>query len=100
MYNEHLLDFFDKYGIHDVSVETRKQRRLPVHYNGGLNSLSADDFAYVETLDVDIANLKLPVDALHKIAEVVEEWDKLYKNPECAKLLHEARFINRLYTGY
>lgn len=94
-----LSNFFDKYGIHDVITERRRQARMPVHYNGGFNRISADDFSYVETYDIDVVNLKLPVDALTKIATVMEEWDRLYKNPETARLIHEARFINRLHNG-
>lgn len=99
MNKEYLLNFFDKYGIHDVITERRRQARTPVHYNGGFNGISAEDFAYIEAADINIINLKLPEDALNKIVEIVEEWDRLYKNPETARMIHEARFINRLHNG-
>lgn len=106
MYNEHLehlRDFFDKYGMHDIITESKTRAKTPFTMVQGFNGITAEDMYWsnipYETFKEYIINLRLPLDSLKKIAEIVNEWDQLYKNPESAQLLHEAIFINRIKQG-
>ena len=53
----------------------------------------------VRMIDVKLLTAEIPEYALTEIADILCEFRDLMKDPETAKLLMEARFINRLKGG-
>lgn len=50
----------------------------------------------VRIKEVELLTTEIPEDSLVKIADTLCEFNDLMKDPETARLLMEARFINRL----
>ena len=93
---EQLKRFVEKYGVRDITIE-------PAQYykTNPMDSyaFSANDYAQFETHYVNMYKMSIPEDRLDRIASIVLEFDDLMQDPETAKLLMEARFINRLKRG-
>jgi hypothetical protein len=53
----------------------------------------------VQVKEVELLTAEIPDDALTAIADTLCEFNDLMRDPETAKLLMEARFINRLKGG-
>ena len=98
MNKDKLTKLIHQYGIHDMKIDVRRRAVMPDYYMSPFNGVSPNDLHF-DTFDEEIANIKLPLDGLKKIAEIIDEWETLHRNPESARLIHEARFINRLYNG-
>lgn len=86
--------FLKKHDIHDVHLELRRKYEKNDFYN--FTEHHAIDYQMFEE---EIAVLKIPYDNLMHIIDIVSEWETLCQNPETARLLYEARFINRLHNG-
>lgn len=50
----------------------------------------------VRIKEVELLTTEIPEDSLVSIADKIAEFDDLMRDPETARLLMEARFINRL----
>ena len=72
----------------------RRYRSTPYSY-GAIDSF--DSFsAYIQEVDVPTMLIEVEESGLQLIADKIAEFDDLMRDPETAKLLMEARFINRL----
>ena len=94
-----IKEFLNKYQFEDIQIEHRQKFRSPYY---GFNGIDKSDLEYFNSVDMlveDVVKCKLPSKSLEEIAEIVIEWNDLYDNPESARLIHEARFINRLKRG-
>lgn len=88
----------DRYRIHLTS--DKRQRHIPDyrHYD-----YTSDNNYYHYNFHTEIYNsftLELDEQSLKEIADKITEIDDLMRDPETAKLLMEARFINRLKRGF
>jgi hypothetical protein len=93
---EQLKKFVERYGVRDIKVEPAQYYKVnPLD----TYAFSANDFAQFETHYVNMYKMSIPEDKLDRIANIVTEFDDLMQDPETAKLLMEARFINRLKRG-
>ena len=71
----------------------RRHRSQPYSYSS-FNTYDID--SYVQEEVVPTVVLEIEEDRLMQMADKIAEFDDLMKDPETAKLLMEARFINRL----
>jgi hypothetical protein len=72
----------------------RRYRSTP-HSYGAIDSF--DSFSdYIQEVDVPTMLIEVEESCLQLIADKIVEFDDLMKDPETARLLMEARFINRL----
>jgi hypothetical protein len=93
---EQLKRFVEKYGVRDITIEPSSYYKVnPMDSY----AFSANDYAQFETYYVNMYKMSIPEDRLDRIASIVLEFDDLMQDPETAKLLMEARFINRLKRG-
>ena len=88
------LAFLKRHDIHDLHREVRRKYEKNDFYNFTEHH-AIDD----QMLEEEIAVLKIPYDNLMHIIDIVSEWETLCQNSETARLLYEARFINRLHNG-
>lgn len=93
---EQLKKFIDNYGVRDITIEAAKYYKTNP---SDTYAFSANDYAQFDTHYVNMYKMSIPEDKLDKIASIVTEFDDLMRDPETAKLLMEARFINRLKRG-
>jgi hypothetical protein len=93
---ERLKRFLEMHGIRDITIEAAQYYKV-----NPLDSyaFSAMDYAEFTTQHVNMYKMSIPEFNLDRIVNVVCEHDELMQDPETAKLLMEARFINRLKRG-
>jgi hypothetical protein len=85
-----------KHNIHKI-LELYEFRDIIIEYQCDI-----DDELYpssITAIKEEVISCKIPIRSLEKIASILEEWENLNKNPESARLIYEARFINRLKQG-
>lgn len=97
------IDFLNRFGITEVSI-VEKTEIEPFQYSHVYNRV----YDYVkhdyEPLHVrqrtrPYIKCELPQNCFEELAGITEEWFELMRDPECAQLVMEARFINRLKRG-
>jgi len=92
-------DFISKFGITDVSI-VQKDYYGTVPYNARFDFQKNDyEPIYIRQEKKPYIKCEIPQDRFEELADITEEWFDLMQDPECAKLLMEARFINRLKRG-
>jgi hypothetical protein len=93
---ENIKKFMLNYNIQDVKMDRQQTKHvLPMSWN----DLTYMPEQYFETELINMFKMSVPEKSLEKIVETVNEFDELMRDPETAKLLMEARFINRLKYG-
>lgn len=94
---ERLKRFIQANGITEITVEpTQRYRVNPYNYN--YSSVDYVEFT-TRTEQTNMYKMSIPEYDLYRIVDVVSEFDELIRDPETARLLMEARFINRLKRG-
>jgi hypothetical protein len=93
---ERLKKFVLNYRIDDFKVEQQRQAETFDHYAMGFSSINEYTF---NTQIINVCKMSMPEQSLDRIVNIVTEYEELMKDPETAKLLMEARFINRLKYG-
>jgi hypothetical protein len=91
-----LMDY--KITVTDRKME-RRQRFRPYSLPA-LNDPSLDPYMQIEEEIVTIIKADIPEKELMAMADTLCEMRDLMRDPETAKLLMEARFINRLKRGF
>ncbi len=95
---EQIKKFVVNYGIRDITIETAQRHKASAMDSYGMYYQNHD---YV-SFDIERFNMykmSVPEQSLDKIVNIVNEFEELMRDPETAKLLMEARFINRLKYG-
>lgn len=93
------LDFINRFGITDVSI-AEKDYYATMPYNVRFDYQKNDyESIYIRQEKKPYLKCEMPQDKFEELADIIEEWFDLMRDPECAKLLMEARFINRLKQG-
>lgn len=93
---ETLKNFIINYNIRDITSEPVQTRYAqPIKWS----DYTYNSDMYFHTEQINMFKMTMPEDTLKKIVSVVTEFDELMRDPETAKLLMEARFINRLKYG-
>ena len=91
-----LRSFVERYNINDVSTEQLQTRRsMPVRWS----DYTYNPDMYFQEEVINMVKMTLPEQSLTRIIDIVNEFDVLMRDPETAKLVMEARFINRLKYG-
>ena len=94
---EQLKKFVYNHGIQDITIDSvrmRKAKALDIY-----SQYSIKDYYDISEYDVNMYKMSIPEDQLDRIVNTVTEFEELTRDPETAKLLMEARFINRLKKG-
>lgn len=94
--NQVLLDY--KITVTDRKME-RKPKLQPFSYSS-LNIHDYDTYTQIEEEIVPIIKAEIPEKEFTVMADTLCEFRDLMRDPETAKLLMEARFINRLKRGF
>jgi hypothetical protein len=95
--SQQLKQFAHSYNIREVRREIEARSSFsPLD----MWDSSVYDKLSVEVYHVPVLILKIDEKELGSIAAKVSEIDELMQDPECAKLLMEARFIHRLKRGF
>lgn len=96
---DNVRDIITEYSMTITGRSQTLRRDVMPYKNLNLHSYYAmgDDmrFSYEEEL-VDMITVDMPIRSLTKMADALCEINNLMRDPETAKLLMEARFINRL----
>jgi len=95
---EQLKKFVLDNNITEVQLDNRRvvRQHSPYSYNNLYEHSYNEYFAEREET---VVKMTIPEDALTKIVNTMEEFNNLMRDPETARLLMEARFINRLKYG-
>jgi len=94
---ERLKRFIQANGITEITVEpTQRYRVNPLGYN--YSSIDYAEFT-TATEQTNMYKMSIPEYDLYRIVDLVGEFDELMRDPETARQLMEARFINRLKRG-
>jgi hypothetical protein len=91
--HQFLLDY--RVTVTDTKV-IRQHRHTPFSY---VNTDWDDMATYHQDISVPVIVAEIPEKEFVAIAEALSEFKDLMKDPETARLLMEARFINRLKKG-
>jgi tRNA U54 and U55 pseudouridine synthase Pus10 len=93
------LEFVDRFGITEVSI-IQKDYYGTIPYNVHFDYQKNDyEPIYIRQEKKSYIKCEIPQDKFEELADITEEWFELMQDLECAKLLMEARFINRLKRG-
>lgn len=93
---KNLKKFVADYGIKDIKILTEERYKFnpPDSY-----AFTAQEYLHYQTELINFYNLSIPENSLDKLVNIITEFEELMRDPESAKLLMEARFINRLKRG-
>lgn len=94
-------EFIDRFGITEVSIVQRDhynydQMRYNLHYD--YQKYDTDPI-YLRHEKRPYIKCEIPQNKFEELADIAAEWHELLQDGECARLLMEARFINRLKRG-
>jgi hypothetical protein len=90
-----LKKFIENYNIQDIKISPRRMYSV----NPPDSYALAYDYVKHNVETVNYYEMSMPESKLERIAHIVNEFEELMQDPETAKLLMEARFINRLKRG-
>lgn len=90
-----LKKFIENYNIRDIKITPQQMYKV----NPTDQYAMMYDYVRHEVEQVNYYEMSMPESKLDKIAHIVNEFEELMQDPETAKLLMEARFINRLKRG-
>lgn len=93
------VDFLNRFRLTEISIVEKKEYVSP-GYNFQHDYFKNDyDSIYIHEERRPYIKCEMPQTKFEELAEITDEWFELLRDPECAQLLMEARFINRLKRG-
>jgi hypothetical protein len=93
------VDFINRFRLTEVSI-IEKQEYVSPGYNLRYDYFKNDhEPIYIQQERRPYIKCEIPQPKFEELVEITDEWFELLQDPECARLLMEARFINRLKRG-